>query len=88
MDQHCVATELFASINMLSYLRCIYAYDEERVQYSHQYHPNCFIQGIGCERNNKNSLSFEHLEALYGTVPVKFCGDGITWDEAGKNFVK
>ncbi|CAL6038744.1 Cathepsin_B [Hexamita inflata] len=123
--EHCVATELFASINMLSDLRCIYNYDEERVQYSHQYHLNCFSQGIGCERNNKYSFSFEHLEAPYGTVPascvsytsgltgyvgkcpskcddgstlpkrttidrgeVVTWGDGITWDEAGENFVK
>ncbi|CAL6003011.1 Cathepsin_B [Hexamita inflata] len=65
--EHCVATELFASINMLSDLLCLYKYDDERVRYSHQYYLNCYSQGTGCDNIE---FGFAYFEWPYGTVPA------------------
>ncbi|CAL6075128.1 Cathepsin_B [Hexamita inflata] len=65
--EHCVATELFATINMLSDIMCLRKYDDERVRYSHQYYLSCYGQGTGCENTE---FGFSYLEAPYGTVPA------------------
>ncbi|CAL6003003.1 Cathepsin_B [Hexamita inflata] len=67
MDE-CTAIEIFASVNMLSDIRCIHGKDEQRVQYSPQLIINCFSQGKGCDMNELD-YGMEHLEAPYGTVP-------------------
>ncbi|CAL5976892.1 Cathepsin_B [Hexamita inflata] len=69
--EHCVQTELFASINMFSDIRCIKNLDKQRVQYSYQYQLSCYNDGNGCNQQLNDDVDFaRHLEKPFGAVPA------------------
>ncbi|CAL5981037.1 Hypothetical_protein [Hexamita inflata] len=84
--EHCVATELFASINMLSDLNIhtniilIVLFKELDVRE---------ITSIAFHLSIQKHLMEPFQPHAYLTRSVqRLWGDGITWDEAGENFVK